>query len=138
MPPFIRSLAAVVIGAIIAFGLIMAVQLVSTRLYPMPAGLDPGNSEAMSRYIATLPVGGFLIVLLGYALGGLGGGFVAAKLAPKARFTHAGVIAILLIAASVLNLMSFSHPVWFWVANLAVVLVFPRIGALAAARSLGD
>lgn len=137
MPPFIRSLLAVVVGAVIAFGLIAAVQLVSTRMYPMPAGLDPANREAMSNYIATLPVGAFLMVLLSYALGGLGGGFAAAKLAPKARFTHAGVIAILLIAASALNLMSFSHPVWFWVANIAVVLVFPRVGAVAATRGPG-
>ena len=129
MPPFLRSLIAVIAGAVSAFGIIALVELVSSRLYPMPAGLDPGNPEAMSNYIATLPIGAFLMLLLGYSLGGLGGGFVAAKLAPKARFTHAGVIAILLIAASVLNLMSFSHPVWFWVANIAVVLVFPRIGA---------
>jgi hypothetical protein len=76
------------------------------------------------------------MVLLGYALGGLGGGFVAAKLAPKARFTHAGVVAILLIVVTVVNLMTFFHPVCFWVATIVVLLLFPRIGALEATLRL--
>lgn len=132
MPPFFRSLLAVVAGAVGAFGLISAVQVIGSSLYPLPAGMDPTNREAMSAYVATLPIGAFLMVLLSYALGGLGGGFVAAKLASTARFTHAGVIAILLIAAAVMNLMTFSHPVWFWVANILVLLLFPRIGARLA------
>lgn len=128
MPPFARSVLAVLAGAALSIGLIAAIQAASTWLYPLPAGLDVNNREAMSNYVATLPVGAFLLVLTAYAVGGLGGGYLAARLAPAAPGKHAGVIALLLVAASAMNLMAVPHPGWFWAANLVVVVVFPLLG----------
>jgi hypothetical protein len=35
-------------------------------------------------------------------------------------------------AASVLNLLSLPHPMWFWVANLAVLMVATWVGGILA------
>jgi hypothetical protein len=135
MSPILGSTRAVVLGALVAIVLISLVEAINGRLYPLPAGLDINNREAMSGYIATLPLAAFLLLLLGYALGGLGGGYVAARLAPTRPMRHAGVVMILLVVASLLNLRSFEHPVWFWVANLVVVVGLPLLGGrLAPAR----
>jgi hypothetical protein len=128
MPPFARSALAVVTGAAVSIALIAAVEATSNLLYPLPAGLDVSNREAMSSYVATLPVGAFLLVLTAYAVGGLGGGYLAARLAPAAPVKHAAVIASLLLAASVMNLMAIPHPGWFWAANLVVALGLPLLG----------
>jgi hypothetical protein len=135
MSPILGSTRAVVLGALVAVVLIALVEAVNGRLYPLPAGLDINNREAMSGYIATLPLTAFLVLLLGYALGALGGGYIAARLAPTRPMRHAGVIMILLVLASLLNLRSVEHPVWFWVANLVVVVGLSLLGGrLAPAR----
>lgn len=128
MPPFARSALAVVAGAALSIALIAAIEATSSWLYPLPAGLDVNNREAMSSYVATLPVGAFLLVLTAYAVGGFGGGYLAARLAPADPGKHAAVIALFLLAASVMNLMAIPHPGWFWAANLVVALVFPPLG----------
>lgn len=128
MPPFARSALAVVAGAVLSIALIAAIEATSNWLYPLPAGLDVNNREAMSSYVATLPVGAFLLVLTAYAVGGFGGGYLAARLAPAAPVKHAAVIAVLLLAASVMNLMAIPHPGWFWAANLIVALALPLLG----------
>jgi len=129
MPPFSRSVLAVLAGIAVGVALIAGVGAASTQLYPLPAGLDVNNREAMSNYAATLPLAAFLVVLAGYAVGGLGGGYLAARLAPSAPARHAGAIALFLVVASVINLRAIPHPGWFWVANLVVVLVFPLLAA---------
>lgn len=134
MLSFLRSARAVFAGALVAFLVIAVCEMLSARLYPLPAGLDVHNREAMSNYVATLPLTAFLILLLSYGLGGLGGGFIAARLAPSAPPIHARAIAVFLVVASVVNLLSIEHPVWFWAANLVVVILLPPLGGRLAQR----
>ena len=122
-----RSALAVLAGVAVGVALIAGVEAASARLYPLPAGLDVHNREAMTNYVATLPLGAFLLVLAGYGVGAFGGGYLAARLAPGAPAKHASVIALFLVVASVINLMAIPHPDWFWVANLVVGLAFPLL-----------
>jgi hypothetical protein len=132
MPSVVRSILAVLAGCIVAFVLIAGIQFLNTSFYPFPAGLDPSNREAMSSFMATLPLGAFLMVLLSYAVGALAGGFVAARLAPRAPKGHALAVAALLVGASIMNLTALPHPTWFMVANLIVVVAMPLAGARLA------
>lgn len=134
MPPFVRSILAIIAGGVIAFGVIAAVQYLSSLLFPAPPGMDMTDPAALREFMAALPLGAFLMVLLSYVFGGLAGGFVAARLAPWARTGHAVAIAVLLAAASVVNLRMVPHPTWFMIANLAVVVLLPLAGARLAAR----
>lgn len=132
MPAIIKSIRAVLSGGLVAFLLIMALEFVNSRLYPLPAGLSVDNREAMSGFVATLPLTAFFLLLLGYALGGLAGGYTAARLAPSVPAVHALIIAVGLFLASVMNLRAIAHPLWFVAANLALVLVLPMLGARLA------
>jgi hypothetical protein len=138
VPSFVRSILAVLAGSLVAFVLIAGIQFLNTSFYPLPAGLDPSNREAMSSFMATLPLGAFLMVLLSYAVGGLAGGFVAARLAPRAAQGHALAVAALLVGASIMNLTALPHPVWFMVANLLVVVLMPLAGARLAGGREGN
>jgi len=132
MSPLARSVLAVLAGVMAAFIAIMVVQQVSAMLYPPPPGFDPKDPAAVAALIGSLPLGAFLMVLLSYFLGALLGGYLAARLAPSRRTMHAGIIAVLLVVASILNLMAVPHPVWFAVANLLIVAVVPLFTARLA------
>lgn len=133
MSPLLRRGLAGLAGMAAAFIVIIVVQQVNLMLHPLPPGLDLKDKAALAAYATTLPLSAFLIVLLGYALGGAAGGFVAAKIG-RAR-SSAAVVAVLLVLASIMNLSTIPHPAWFWVANLAVVAVTPFLGARFGAQA---
>lgn len=132
MSPLVRSVLAVLAGLMAAFIAIMVVQQLSAMLYPWPAGADPTDPAVLKAFISTLPPGAFLIVLLGYLLGALSGGYLAARLAPSRRSLHAGIIAVLLLVASIMNLTAIPHPTWFMGANLIIVAAAPLLAARLA------
>jgi len=134
MRGFGRSVVALLAGAAAAIAIIMGVQAIGATMFPPPPGLDPADPDALSAYMAELPTGTFLLVLASYLLGGLAGGFVAARLAPIRPLLHASLIAVLLTAASVLNLMTLPHPTWFVAANLLLVILVPLLGGRLGER----
>jgi hypothetical protein len=122
MRAILRSAGAVLAGVVVAVALIGAAEFISGQVYPLPPDLDIQDALAMAGYIATLPSGAFLLVLLGYALGAFSGGYVAGRLAPSG-------VALVLVTGSIMNLLSFPHPGWFRVTSLLVVLVLPVFAA---------
>ncbi len=74
----ILALLAGLIGAVVVIG---AVQYVASLVYPLPAGIDVNDSAAITAAVANMPAGAFVMVLIGYALGTLGGTWTAARLA---------------------------------------------------------
>jgi len=132
MTPLSRSILAVLAGTMAALIAIMVVQWVSAMVYPPPPGFDPNDREALKALVASLPLGGFLLILSSYLLGASLGGYLAARMAPSRRPVHAGIIALLLVVASVLNLRAVPHPPWFWGANLIIVAAVPLLAARLA------
>jgi hypothetical protein len=128
-----RTIGAILLGAIVAFLLIAAVHAVSAQVYPVPEGLMQ-DKEGMARHIASLPIGAFLFVLAAYLIGTVGGVATAVRVG-RAKFPGYAVGA-LLICGSLANLLMFPHPVWFAVANLAIVIAATYLMTRgAAARS---
>ena len=132
MSPVVRSILAVVVGMLSAFVLIALVQIIGVRVYPPPPGVDRTNLESMKVVMAQIPLGALLFVLLSYTVGSVGGGWVAARFAPKGRMMHAMTVAALLFGAGLMNLMTIPHPAWFWVASSALYWVGAWSGAQAA------
>ena len=83
----------------------------------------------MRELMATAPVGAFLVVIAGWVLGGVAGGWVTARLAGKANTTHGLVLGALLTLAGVANNLMLPPPVWFWVASLIVLMPAAYLGA---------
>src|ERR1019366_1429126 len=88
----VRSILAMVVGSMVAVFAIFAIQKVSGLIYPLPAGITIDDTDKMNEWIATLPIGAFLMVLLSYGIGSFVGGAGAALIAAFARCVHAGII----------------------------------------------
>ncbi len=129
MHPVLRSVIAVVAGAVVSAVVISLVEMVSSKMYPLPEGMDPNDLEALKKHVATLPAGAFLMVLTAWFLGTLTGGVVACLIARRRSMVHACVIAVIFLAAAVFMMLVLPHPAWFWAPG---VLVFPTAAWLAA------
>lgn len=128
----LRSVAGVVFGACVATGVIILVEQFSSRMYPPPPGLDLSDPEALKSFIATLPAGAFLMVLLAWGLGTLAGAWVCARIAGRAMTTHGVVLGAMLLVAGVTNMLMIPHPVWMWIAAFLVFAVAGYAGGRLA------
>jgi hypothetical protein len=124
-----RSVLAVLAGVVVAIVLIVAVEFANSRMF-WPAGADPNDPEKVKEVIAAQPLAAFLVVLLG--LGTFVGAGLAAFLAGRAPLVHGLVVGVVFLTASIFNLASIPHPLWFAVANLAIILPSAYGGAKLA------
>jgi hypothetical protein len=134
----LRSLVAVVVGFVAASIVMMIVETINGRvLYPKLGIAAQGvtDRETIRALLATAPVGAFLVVIGGWILGGVAGGWTTARLATKAKTGHALVLGALLTLAGVANNLMIPPPLWFWFVSLLVLLPAAYLGArLAPAR----
>ena len=135
MTSILRSIAAVIVGFVVASAVMMVFETVNGKvLYPGLGKSAEGvtDREVVRQIMAAAPVGALLVVIAGWAVGSLCGGFVAGKIA-KAGAVRAGIVlGILLTAAGVANNLALPPPLWFWPASLIVMLPCAWFGARAA------
>lgn len=124
----VRNFVAAVLGVVLALVLISVAQVISARIYPPPPGLDFRDAVEMAAYIRMVPVGVLIAVLLGYFVGVAGGSWLATRLSASRHKRQGAMVGALFLIASVLNLSSFPHPTWFWVANLLLVPLAAWLG----------
>jgi len=131
----LRSVAAVVIGFVAASIVMMVVEYINGHvLYPGLAKSAEGvtDREALRAIFAAAPVGSLLVVIAGWILGGLAGGWAAAKIAGRSGVTHGVALGVLLTCAGVANNIALPPPLWFWVASVVVLLPSAYAGAKSA------
>ena len=121
-----RSIWAVVFGLVVASIWIFAIQSVYGILYPLPAGVQMDDREAMGRFLADNPVR-LLVGAGAYLVGTFIGGWMSGRTAKQKAVLHGLFVGIVLFAVGVVNLLKVPHPAWFWVVGQAM---FPLGGAL--------
>ncbi len=124
----LRNIISVVVGLIASFLVIEAIEIIGYKLYPPTTSLNFNNPEAFKEYISSAPNSIFLLVILGYALGSLAGGFVASVIASTKKSSKAIAVGGILMGLGLFNLFNIPHPVWVIISALVVFLPFAFIG----------
>jgi hypothetical protein len=132
MPPFLRNIVAVLVGAVVALAVVSISDLVVGSIYPMPAGTDMRDAESMSAAIAALPASAMVLLVLGWAIAAGIGAFVAVRISAGHRMGIGLGITGLLLLATIGNLAALPHPVWMWPAALVLIPLLGWGGARAA------
>jgi hypothetical protein len=116
-----RNVAAIVIGVVMAFVTVMLVDKIGHLVYPLPAGLDFSNPDAVRPYLATLPVGAFLFILASSVVAAFVGTFIACVIGTAKPRVFGAVVGGFVFTASVANFIAIPHPLWLVFATLAGV-----------------
>ena len=129
-----RLLLAVAAGLVALFVLVAAVELSSSLLFPLPAGLDPTNTAQVADYLrsGSVPVLALGMVVLAYAIGAFGGAFVATRLAHQRGLAPALIIGQLCLVFVIVNLVQLPHPLWMAVLSVLVPMPAAWWGGRAA------
>ena len=139
----LRKILGVIVGLVIGMCGMTALHMLSMLIYPLPQGLDTTDYEAFSEYIATMPLGAFLLVWVAHS----GGAFIAAAtctaIVGQRWWGGAGILGVLFTLAGISNLLMLAHPWWF--AAVDVLLYIPAallgcylVGSLFAAKGDQD
>ena len=133
-----RSIGSVFAGFVVASVVMMIVETLNGHvLHPELAKAAEGvtDRDAMRALLASAPVGAFLVVLAGWILGSVAGGWSTARLASQAPVGHGLVLGALLTLSGIANNLMLPPPLWFWVASLVVLIPAAYVGVrLAPAR----
>ncbi|MEZ6098766.1 MAG: hypothetical protein R3E01_07335 [Pirellulaceae bacterium] len=129
----IKRILAAVLGLIAGGMTVALVEGVSSLMHPIPEGLETDDWEGMSRWIATLPVTAFLMLLVAWGAGCFVGACIARLVAPRRSILIGMLVGVLFTVATVFNLVAFPHPWWMWPSGILVCLVGTAFGTLAAA-----
>jgi hypothetical protein len=133
----IRSILAVIAGFVVASVVMMIVETANGRLlYPELRKRAEGvtDRQEIKAIMASAPVGALSVVLIGWALGSVAGGYLATLISRKPPGGHALVLGALLTLAGVANNLMLPPPFWFWIATFAVLLPATYVGARLVPR----
>jgi hypothetical protein len=131
MWPVIRNILAVIAGFVAASAVMMVVESINGHvLFPELGKMAEGvtDPEKIRAIMANAPVAALVVVIFGWALGSVAGGFLTTLISKKPR-GPALVLGILLTLAGIGNNLMLPPPVWFWIATLVVFLPAAYLGS---------
>jgi hypothetical protein len=117
MAPVLRSVAAFVAGIVVAFLLVVAVELFGAVVHPVPPDFR-GTTEEMCRHVERYPHWVLALVVPAWGATAFAGAWVAGRLGNRGC---ALLVGLLIVAALVLNISMLPYPIWFKAANLIVI-----------------
>jgi len=113
----VRAVGATVAGMLVAFILVIAVELFSAVVHPMPA--DFGETmEEMCQHVERYPNWVLAVVVPAWAGTAFAGTWIAGRLGNRGCALFVG---LLLLAAAVCNILMLPYAIWFKTVSLIAI-----------------
>ena len=125
MKSLIAIVAGIVVGGVTGF----LVQTAGDMLLGHFIGLESISAQGAAALGKDRATEALLVVVAGYFLGPLAGGYVAARLAPVHRAYHAMTVGGFQMVFGVIALTLFPHPLWFSVATFLAFVPGSLVGS---------
>jgi H+/Cl- antiporter ClcA len=126
----LRIIAGVLTGLAVAFALVIAVELFSAVVHPVPEGFK-GTEEEMCQHVANYPTWILAAVVPVYA----GTALASVWLAQRIGYLAAGAtVGAILLSALIYNVSMLPYQTWFKVVILLAFLLACVAGSLLALR----
>jgi xanthosine utilization system XapX-like protein len=122
-----RSVGAALAGMLAAALVVGLVESLSNSIYPAPVGLNPADKAAMEAYMRSLPIGAFIMLLVGWFDGTMAGAFLATLMTGGRERWPSLAVAGAMLAGALFTMMQIPHPPW--VAMVGIALFFPAAAA---------
>ena len=131
----LRDILAGVAGVAIAVLIVFLGDELSHMVYPLPEGLDAKDAEALRAYVATLPLGAFVMLMGGWVVASFVGSVVAGRIGTAKAWIYPVVVGGFMLSATVANLIAIPHPHWFSAVALLAIAASAWLAYLLAKRA---
>jgi predicted neutral ceramidase superfamily lipid hydrolase len=127
-----RTVLGIIAGVVIAFILIYCVEMINT-FYIQPPGEDLTDAQ-WEDYFENLPASAFIVVLFAHGIGTALGAFIAQSIAKSIPLTPAAIVGFIVLVGAIVNLFAYTHPIWFIIVDLLIILPIALLGGRFAKR----
>ena len=140
MTTVFRTIGSIVAAMLVVFILVVAVEMFSAIVYPVPPDFD-GTMEEMCKHVEGYPHWVLAVVVPAWAATALAGTWIAGRLG---NLGSAVFVGLLLMAAAGFNILELPYPAWFKVVSLIVIPLAIAAGVYGSSRrqaavtSVGD
>lgn len=124
----VRKLLAGIAGVVVFFVLVTVFEYVNGLIFGAPSIEARNDLEALQSFIAQMPIGAWVLLLMGYAAGSFLGGLVMAKIARWNSLVLPLVLGILGTIGWILNTIALPHPLWIKIVGFLCFIPFALIG----------
>jgi hypothetical protein len=118
----IKKILAIIAGILTGFIIVFIGDATTHKLHPVPDGINYMDKNAMKDYITTIPTWVFVIMILFWVLSSFLGGLVSARINRAGWKSSATITGAILMGAALLNLALMPHPLWMWLAVIALYI----------------
>ena len=131
-----RSIGAVMLGIIVAYSVVTALEILGVILFPLPPGTDPTNEEQIRKLLEEdkIPAGALACVFSAWVVGAFCGSWVAARLTSSAPLFCGWIVGCCIFLGNLRMLFELPHPYGFAFAALLFVPVASWFGAALGAK----
>ena len=131
-----RTIAGIVAGIVIAVTLVFAIEGVVGLIVPAPADFNMRDPEAVRARVASLPTWVVLLVGVGWVVGTGIGSWAAVRIS-RLRVPWPGlVVTAVIFLATLYNVMTIPHPIWFVAISLLAIPIAGWLGARSGAAAV--
>ena len=127
-----RKILALVVALIVAFAIMLIVQMLNSILVQPPSAEVMGDTAKFKEFMAGLPASAYIVLLVSYVLAAFAGGFIVTKMARQVSTgpTLAVIIGAILTIGGILNffVMLPGQPMWFIAASLICYIPLALLG----------
>ncbi len=116
----IKKIIAVPAGVLVGGLGIYLIETLGHKLYPLPAGIDRNDMDAMASYVPTAPFMALFFVILAYAVGALLSGYISTKVAADGKVIYALICGLVFLLQTIYMMYIMPTSAWFWVAGILV------------------
>ncbi|MGD9720172.1 MAG: hypothetical protein AB7O59_07935 [Pirellulales bacterium] len=117
MATVLRAVGAIVAGMLVAFALVVAVELFGAVVHPVPPDFG-GTMEEMCQHVERFPQWVLAVVVPAWAGTAFASTWIAGRLGNRGC---ALLVGLLLLAALVFNVSMLPYPIWFKIACLIAI-----------------
>ena len=125
---FIAVLAGVFLGSLIIY----ALQAVGQFIFPPPDHYDPAGPEMLRKLTPNHQLIVLMPILFAYVAGSFFGGFFSGFLSKGTSIIYPILTGFILLLFTLVNMINFYHPVWFWVASIVVYFGVSLVGGMVS------
>ncbi len=123
MTPNRKRTTSVIVGILSAMIILMLMESLSSKLFPLPEGIDVKNPQEIIKAINSMPMSAFLLQLFSYFIAAFVGGLVATKISEGVTKYPQLIVVSIFALMSLVNSVSLGEPIWFTIAS--VMIPFP-------------
>ncbi len=124
----LRKILAGLAGILIANATFILARNLTGLIFGVPAELNPNEAQGLSASFADLPVGAFLLLLAGYALGSYLGGFSMNKISRWNSLILPLVLGIMGTLGWVAEVVGSQFPAWVVIIGFFCFIPFALLG----------